>query len=63
MESLGILYCLNPYSPKYEILLFNRYVWEKLRSSNGYFERNMAKKLKVFFKLLKNHTISTFSPE
>ena len=59
MESVGILYCLNPYSPKYETILFNRYVWDKLRPLNEYFEQNMAKKLKVFFKLLKKHTIST----
>ena len=57
MESSGILYCLNPYSFKYEMLLFNRYVWVKPRPSNGYFEQNMAKQLKVFFKLFKNHTI------
>ena len=63
MESFGISYCLNPYSPKYRILLFNRYVWDKLRPSNGYFERNMAKKLKVFFKLFKNRTISIFFAE
>ena len=63
MELFGILYCLNPYAPKFEILLFNRYVWDKLWPSNGYFEQNMAKKLKVFFKLFKNHTISTFFAE
>ena len=50
MEYSGILYCLNSYSSKNEMLLFNRYVWDKLRPSNGYFEQNMAKKLKVFFK-------------
>ena len=49
MESSGILYCLNPYSFRYEMLLFNRYVWDKVRPSNGYFEQNMAKKLEVFF--------------
>ena len=60
LESSGILYCLHPYSFKYEMLLFNRYVWVKLRPSNGYFERNMAKQLKVFFKSLKNHTLPFF---
>ena len=57
MEYLGILYCLNPYSPKYEMFLFNRYVWDILRPFNGYFEQNMATKLKVIFKLFKNRTI------
>ena len=57
MESSGILYCLNSYSFKNEMLLSNRYVWDKLRPSNGYFEQNMAKKIKVFFKLFKNHTL------
>ena len=51
MESSGILHCLNSYSFKNEMLLFNRYVWDKRRFSNGYFEQNIAKKLKVFFRL------------
>ena len=59
MESSGILYCLNPYKLKYEMLLFNRYVWDKLRPSNEYFNQNMAKELKVYFKLFKTHTIPT----
>ena len=48
------------YLPKYEMPLFIRYVWDKLRPSNGCFVQNMAKKLKVFFKLLKDHAIPTF---
>ena len=35
MESSGILSCLNSYSFKNEILLFNRYVWDNFRRSNG----------------------------
>ena len=51
------------YLPKYEMPLFNRYVWDKLRPSNWCFVQNMAKKLKVFFKLFKNPTIPIFFAE
>ena len=46
MESSGLLYCLNPYSFQHEMILFNRYVWDKLRPFNEYFNQNMAKKTK-----------------
>ena len=51
------------YLPKYEMPLFNRYVWDKIRPSNGCFVQNMAQKLKVFFKLFKNLTITIFFAE
>ena len=41
------------YLPKYERPLFNRYVWDKIRPSNGCFVQNMAQKLKVFLNYLK----------
>ena len=49
------------YLPKCEMPLFNSYVWDKLRPSNGCFVQNMAKKLKVFFKVFKNPTIPRFN--
>ena len=60
MESFGILYCPNIILTKYEMPLFNRYVWDKIRPSNGGF---VAQKLKVFFKLFKNPTIPIFFAE
>ena len=59
MESFGILYCLKHIHLDIDMVLLNRHVWDKLRSSNGYFNQNMTKKLKVFFKLFKNHNIPT----
>ena len=46
-----------------DMILLDRYVGDRLRPSNGYVNQNIRKKLKVFFKLFKNHTIPTFFTE